>query len=198
MIFDVADHGEAIELAARIPAARLNGKSRSGRSWNGHIDQIDAASSRALHGRMTPIRATTDIARPAGEAFAYIIDPRTMPEWQHGCIRGQLDTSETHVGSKCTTVRQIGNRERAITTQITEYDPPRRWADHGIDGPIRAAVTVTVEPLPDPAWSRVTIEVDFTGHGIGKLLVPLIVRPQAAKEMPDNLKRLKQRLETEP
>ena len=39
------------------------------------------------------------------------------------------------------------------------------------------------------------IEVDFTGHGIGKLLVPLIVRRQAASEMPENMKRLKQRLE---
>jgi hypothetical protein len=41
----------------------------------------------------------------------------------------------------------------------------------------------------------VTIELDFTGHGIGKLLVPLIVRRQAASEMPPNIKRLKQRLE---
>ena len=37
---------------------------------------------------------------------------------------------------------------------------------------------------------------DFTGHGIGKLLVPLIVRRQAASEMPENMRRLKQRLES--
>jgi hypothetical protein len=41
----------------------------------------------------------------------------------------------------------------------------------------------------------VTIELDFTGHGIGRLLVPLVVRRQAAREMPDNMTRLKQRLE---
>jgi len=52
-----------------------------------------------------------------------------------------------------------------------------------------------VEPLADSSRSRVTIEVDFTGHGIGKLLVPLIVRRQAAGEMPGNMKRLKRRLE---
>ena len=40
-----------------------------------------------------------------------------------------------------------------------------------------------------------TIEVDFEGHGIGKLLVPLVVRRQAAKEMPTNLQTLKERLE---
>jgi hypothetical protein len=38
--------------------------------------------------------------------------------------------------------------------------------------------------------------VDFTGHGIGRLLVPLVVRRQAATEMPGNMTRLKQRLES--
>ena len=48
--------------------------------------------------------------------------------------------------------------------------------------------------MPDGGW-RVSIDVDFEGHGIGKLIVPLVVRPQAAKEMPANIRRLKQRLE---
>jgi hypothetical protein len=85
-----------------------------------------------------------------------------------------------------------------VVTEITEYDAPRRWADRGISGPIRAIVAVTVEPLSDPGRSRVTLEVDFTGHGIGRLLVPLVVRPQAAREMPGNVQRLKQRLESAP
>jgi hypothetical protein len=41
----------------------------------------------------------------------------------------------------------------------------------------------------------VSIAVDFAGHGIGKLLVPLVVRREAHKEMPANLARLKERLE---
>jgi hypothetical protein len=64
----------------------------------------------------------------------------------------------------------------------------------GVDGPIRAVVDLTVEPLTDER-SRLTISVDFTGHGIGKMLVPLVVRREAAKEMPTNLATLKQRLE---
>ncbi len=40
-----------------------------------------------------------------------------------------------------------------------------------------------------------TIELDFEGHGIGKLLVPLIVRRQAQKEVPRNQQKLKERLE---
>ena len=59
---------------------------------------------------------------------------------------------------------------------------------------MRAIVDVTVEPLTSQR-SRLTIAVDFTGHGVGKLLVPLVVRREARKEMPSNLATLKQRLE---
>lgn len=147
---------------------------------------------------MAPITTTTEIARRADEVFAYVTDPSTMAEWQRGCLRGHMDSPTTRVGSRCTTVRRIGGREREVTTEIIEYEPPHRWADRGIDGPIRAVVAVTVEPLPDTSRSRLTIELDFTGQGIGRLLVPLIVRRQAAAEMPENMTRLRQRLETKP
>ena len=109
-----------------------------------------------------------------------------------------MDGATTRVGSKCMTVRRIGGREREVVSEITEYDPPRRWADRGVSGPIRAIVAVTVERLAEVSRSRVTIELDFTGHGIGKLLVPLVVRRQAANEMPKNMRRLKQALEARP
>jgi uncharacterized membrane protein len=146
---------------------------------------------------MAAITNTVEVERPSAEAFAYVIDPVTMPEWQQGAVSGHMDGPVTHVGSRCTTVRTIGGRSREVTTEITEYDPPRRWADRGIDGPIRAIVRVTVQPLADDSRSRVTIELDFAGHGIGKLLVPLVVRRQAAAEMPENMRRLKQRLEAQ-
>jgi uncharacterized protein YndB with AHSA1/START domain len=144
---------------------------------------------------MAPITTSIDVARRAEEVFAYVTDPGTMHEWQQGCASGHMDAPTTRVGSKCTTIRRIGAREREVTTEIIEYDPPRRWADRGIDGPVRALVAVTVEPLADASRSRLTIELDFIGHGIGKLLVPLLVRPQAARQMPENMTRLKQRLE---
>lgn len=147
---------------------------------------------------MAPITTSTEVARSPEEVFAYVTDPSTMHEWQQGCVSGRLDTPTTRLGSRCTTVRRIGGREREVTTEITEYDPPRRWADRGIDGPIRAKVAVTVEPLADSSRSRLTIELDFPGHGIGKLLVPLVVRRQAARGMPENIRRLKQRLELRP
>jgi hypothetical protein len=61
---------------------------------------------------------------------------------------------------------------------------------HGIDGPIRATVDLTVTPLTETR-SRLTIAVDFEGYSIGKVQVPLLVRRQAQKEMPTNVANLK-------
>ncbi len=68
---------------------------------------------------MAPIISIAEVARPAEEAFAYVIDPRTMPEWRQGVERGNLDTPTTTVGSHCTTVRKIRGREREVVTEIT-------------------------------------------------------------------------------
>jgi len=73
---------------------------------------------------------------------------------------------------------------------VTSADIDRPAAD----GPIRAAVDVVVEPLTG-SRSRLTISVDFIGHGIGTVLVPLIVRREARKEMPGNMAALKQKME---
>jgi polyketide cyclase/dehydrase/lipid transport protein len=147
---------------------------------------------------MPPIVTTAEVDRPAEAAFAYVTDPSRFPEWQAGVVSGHLDGTGTGggtgVGARCVTVRRIGGAERASSSELVTLDPPRAWAVRGLDGPIRAAVDVTVEPL-DAGRSTVTIAVDFTGHGIGKVLVPLLVRRQAVKEMPANLARLKERLE---
>jgi uncharacterized protein YndB with AHSA1/START domain len=143
---------------------------------------------------MAPIISAVEIDRTPEVVFPYVIDPRSFPTWQPAVVDGALDR-EVSVGAICTTRRKIGGRAREIHSRITEYDPPRRWADHGVDGPIRGIVSVDVTPLDGEARSHVTITIDFEAHGIGRLLVPLVVRRQAAREMPSNLRRLKAVLE---
>jgi uncharacterized protein YndB with AHSA1/START domain len=145
---------------------------------------------------MAPIEVSVDIARPHDEVFAYVTDPSRFAEWQAGVVGGHMeDGDRPSVGSKCMTTRRIGGAERKAASQVTKLDPPRTWGVHGIEGPIRAIVNVTVEPLNGSPQSRVTIALDFEGHGIGKLLLPLVVRRQARNEMPANIQRLKERLE---
>ena len=65
----------------------------------------------------------------------------------------------------------------------------------GLDGAVRGNVGGKIAPLADGARSRVTIELDLQGHGIGKLLVPLFVQRRAQQEMPRNMQNLKAQLE---
>jgi carbon monoxide dehydrogenase subunit G len=144
---------------------------------------------------MSPIIASIEVDRPAADVFAYATDPTRFHEWQAGVVDGHMDQSGVPVvGARCLTTRRIGGANRASTSEVTQINPPTTWAVHGIDGPIRASVDVTVEALTADR-SRLSIAVDFEGHGIGKLLVPLVVRRQARKEMPANLAALKQRIE---
>ena len=138
-----------------------------------------------------------EIDRPAPEVFAYVTDPSHFSEWQNGVVDGhRYADGPASVGDKCVNTRQIGFARRSVASEITSIEPPRTWSVRGVDGPVRAAVDVNVDPLEDGNRSKVTITIDFTGHGIGKIVVPLVIRPQAAKEMTTNMQRLKQRLET--
>ena len=148
---------------------------------------------------MPPIVTIAEIDRAAAEVFAYATDPARFSEWQQGVVDGHMDSPgdgarAPAVGAKCVTTRRIGGANRPSTSELVQIDPPRTWRVQGIDGPIRATVDVLVEPMSSQR-SRLTISVDFTGHGIGKILVPLMVRREARHEMPGNIAALKQRME---
>jgi len=148
---------------------------------------------------MPPIVTSAEIDRPAAEVFAYATDPARFTEWQKGVVDGHMDspdggTGTPVLGAKCVTTRRIGGANRPSTSELVQIDPPKTWGVRGTDGPIRAAVDVLVEPVTG-SRSRLTISVDFTGYGIGKILVPLMVRREARKEMPGNMAALKQRME---
>lgn len=145
---------------------------------------------------MAAIRETIEISRRPEDVFAYIDDLARHSEWQESLVSAKVVTDgPTKVGSRATEVRRMGSREQTGTYEVTEHDPPRAFAFRGIDGPVRPIGRGTVEPVGDGSSSRVTLELDFTGHGIGKLLVPL-ARNQARKQVPKDQQQLKQRLES--
>lgn len=146
---------------------------------------------------MASMVESIEISRSPADVFSYVTDPAHLPEWQESVVsvRREGDAPIT-AGSRVAVTRRIGRRERAMTAELTELNPPTSWAVRGIDGPVRGNVRGTIEPLDDGMRSRVTIELDFEGHGIGKLLVPLVVRRQARKELPKNQQNLKDRLES--
>lgn len=145
---------------------------------------------------MAAIVSSIEISRSPEEVFEYAIDPAHLPEWQENVVTAHLQgTGTPRVGSTIVTTRRLGRREQPMTMQVTELEAPSGWALRGVDGPVRAIVRTTIEPVEAGASSRVTIELDFEGHGIGKLLVPLLVRPETRRGLPRNLQLLKERVE---
>jgi uncharacterized protein YndB with AHSA1/START domain len=145
---------------------------------------------------MPPIVASVEIARTPEDVFAYVTDPSHLPLWQESVVRVDSDDVPTHLGTRVVVVRRVGRREMESAAEVDEFQPPTRWGVRGVDGPVRGDVTGTIEPLDNGTRSRVTLNLQLRGHGIGKLLLPVFVQRQAKKEMPLNAQRLKERLES--
>lgn len=144
---------------------------------------------------MPPIVSTIEIACPPEEVFAYAADPTRFAEWQEDVVGVRIQQGRPPgVGVRFTTTRRIGRVEYRLTQEITEFTPPSRFAVRGVDGPLRANASITVERLDGGARSDVTFTLDFQGQGIGKL-VPGAVRQLAAKGAPRSYRNLKERLE---
>jgi uncharacterized protein YndB with AHSA1/START domain len=145
---------------------------------------------------MPPIVHSIEIDRSPDEVYSYVTDPSRFAEWQYDVVSVRIEGGgPPSVGSRFTTTRRIGRTERTMTQEITEINPPRSWAAHGVAGPIRPNANITVEPLNDSTRSRVTIALDFKGRGIGVPLVP-VIRRMAAKGAPKSYQNLKKRLES--
>jgi uncharacterized protein YndB with AHSA1/START domain len=149
---------------------------------------------------MAPIVSHFEIARSPEEIYPYITDPARFPEWQHDVARVHIEgDGPPGLGTRFTTTRRIGRVEQTTVQEITRDDPPSGWAARGVDGPFRPNAAVTIEPLG--SGSLVTVELDFEGHGVGKLLPLDAIRRIAARGAPrsfENLKNLLERGTTEP
>lgn len=145
---------------------------------------------------MSRIDASVDISRRPEEVFSYITDPVHLPEWQESVVRARtIRGTPGSVGSQAAVTRHLGKRDFTMTMQIMAADPPHSWHVHGVDGPVRGDVRGTIEPLDGGERSRLTLSLDFEGHGVGKVIAPLVARPAARKEMPRDEQHLKDVLE---
>jgi uncharacterized membrane protein len=138
---------------------------------------------------------TIEIDRAPEDVFAYLDQVDKHSEWQEGLVGSRVVTAgPVGVGTRVADTRKVPGGPREITYEITEHEPPRRSAWRGVDGPVRPVGSVTVEPAGE-GRSRVTLELDLQGHGIGVLFAPF-ARMQASKQVPKDQAKLKEILES--
>jgi uncharacterized protein YndB with AHSA1/START domain len=145
---------------------------------------------------MSALVSTIEIRRSPDQVFSYTTDPAHFADWQPDVVEARAEEAgPLGVGSRLTQTRWIGRARRSFSQEVIENDPPRKWAVRGIDGPIRPGMDLSVEPLADGSRSRVTFALDFDPRGIGRLLVPLLVRRLARANAPHSYQNLKELLE---
>lgn len=143
------------------------------------------------------ITAGLDVARSPSHVFCYITDATLLPEWQPDVRQAAFDQpTSVGVGSRGQEVRHVMGGDRRITWEVTGYDPDHRYAVRGIDGPVRAHVTIDLTRNTDGTGTHLEYGIEFEGRGIGKLIAPL-AHKGARRDLPATLERLKRRLEEE-
>ncbi len=145
---------------------------------------------------MTPITGTIEIARPAQDVFDYVVDLKRQGEWQEAIVNVEVETEgPTRVGTHAVQTRRVPGGTRSFPFEITEHDPPRRSSFHVTGGPVQPHGTINLTSLDNGTRTRVDFQIEFAGHGLGVLLMPLVQR-DARREVPKNLSALKDQLES--
>ena len=127
--------------------------------------------------------------------FAYLDQLDRHGEWQSTLVSVKVETEgPTRVGTRVIERRKVPGGARDIPYEITAHEPPRKASFRGTAGPVRPIGTVTVEPLGQTG-SRMSLELELEGHGLGKLFA-IVARRQAAKEVPESHKKFKELVES--
>ena len=147
---------------------------------------------------MATVAESIEISRRPEVVFTYATDFSHFPHWQGRVVSArQHGDAPLAAGSRAAVIRRVGPRQLITTEEMTDLDPPWSWQVRDTGRiPVVAIAKGTVEPLDRGQRSLVTIALEFEGHGIGKLLAP-IIRHQARKQLPKDGKRLKELLEEE-
>ena len=144
---------------------------------------------------MEPIVVQVDIDRPPADVYAYATDPRKFPEWQKDVAAVKVtDGAPGALGSTFDTIRHFAGMQQSYTQEVTEAEPPNRWASRGVGGAIRANGAVTIAPLSGGQSSRVTFSITFESGWLGKAVMPMVIR-QIRAGAPKSFQNLKQILE---
>jgi uncharacterized membrane protein len=141
------------------------------------------------------IKHSIEIDRPAGEVFTYLDQVDRHNEWQGQLVSTTIETDgPVRVGTRVVEHRNVPGGARDFPYDITEHDPAGKISFRGTAGLIRPAGTYTVDPIGESS-SRVSSELDLKARGIGKLLA-ILARRQAAKQVPVDLEKFKELLES--
>ena len=123
---------------------------------------------------MAGFQVSVLIERPPEEVFNYLSTLDNEPKWLPGVTRVEkLTEGPTSVGTRYREVRLRRSGEGQVEMQVTAYEPPQRYSTAFHQGGYEGTYHYTLEP--EESGTRVHLRVVISGHGLGKLMLPLAV-----------------------
>ncbi len=122
---------------------------------------------------MVKVEASVDINRPIEEVFAYVTDPAKTTEWSSLTLECTLEGSgPIGVGSRIKAISKFLGRRLESTAEVTQYDPPSKFAMREISGPGHLEIERQLEPIAEGTRYRSRL-VGESG-GLFKLADPIL------------------------
>ena len=88
-----------------------------------------------------------DVHRPVEDVFAYIADPSNLPEWQQTDAVEQLTPGPVATGTRLSEKRTLLGRRIESISEVTCFDPGRRFDVRVVSVYARVTDRWTFEPL---------------------------------------------------
>jgi len=122
---------------------------------------------------MATYTATVISSKPIDEAFTYLADFRTAPEWDENTVSSDLTKGDPFsTGATYKVVTEFGGRELTLEYETVEIQRPDRVVLTSGTGMAGITDTMTFKALPD-GRTEVTYSANVAPKGLAKILDPV-------------------------
>jgi len=136
---------------------------------------------------------TIHIERSQHEIFDFMADPSNDTKWRDSAVSSEwVSEGPIGVGSKLKSVDKLLGRKLESTSEVTVWDPPHRYSQKSLGGPLPFELTITLDP--EGSGTQVTLEGHAEVGGFFKIAEGLAGK-QLEKQIATDIAGLKRVLE---
>jgi uncharacterized protein YndB with AHSA1/START domain len=142
---------------------------------------------------MVKFEVSVRINRPVEEVFAYMEDPKKLPEWNSIVEEATPTETPVRVGTKIQQRAKFLGRKIESTSEVVQHEPNKRFVTQ-TDKPFSLTITNTFEP--EGGGTRVVVTLEGEPGGFFRLGEPIVGRI-AKKQLQAQLDTVKELLEAQ-
>ncbi len=137
---------------------------------------------------MITVEKSIIINKPVEDVFTFAIAEGNYQKLQPDVTEVIENGPRNTVGSSWTEVRKFMGQEMRTTTELTVFEPNKKWAGKVIKGPVFYETTITYEAIPE--GTKYTTKITGEPKGFFKLAEGMVAS-QLEKTISESNQRLK-------